>query len=117
MFPYKFSNCVKFSAVESASPLQGKRIQPQFRNHVLTSHVNMWRFTAIKRDKEKTIRSYSENSRHLPPPNSTAGWTTQPLFCERIEMAAISAAMTLWREPPHVSAQTSKTMYAFEPHG
>lgn len=67
MLIYELNDDVEFCPVESSRPFQRNRVQPAFRNHIFASHMDMWRFTTVKGDKEKTIRTYSQNSRHLYP--------------------------------------------------
>ena len=55
MLLYELSDRVEFRPVESSCPFQRKRVQPEFRHHVLASHMNMGRFTTVKGYKEKTI--------------------------------------------------------------
>jgi hypothetical protein len=65
MLLYELSDRIQLCPVESSRPFQGRGIQPEFRNPVLASHMNMRRFTAVKGDEEKTICTYSHNRRHV----------------------------------------------------
>ena len=45
-------NRVELNSVEPPWPFEGNRIQPELCSHVLAPYVNVWRFTAVKRNKE-----------------------------------------------------------------
>lgn len=55
---------IEFRTVESSCLLQSNRVKPKFCNHVFASDMNMRGFTAVQRNKEKTVLAYSQDRRH-----------------------------------------------------
>lgn len=48
MLLYEPGNRVELRPVESPCPLEGNRLQPEFRDHVLASHIDRRRFAALR---------------------------------------------------------------------
>lgn len=51
-------------SAQSASPLQGDRIQPEFGHHVIAPHMNMGRLVTIQGHKEEPILTSPQNGWH-----------------------------------------------------
>jgi hypothetical protein len=54
-------DCVQFHAAKASRSFEGHGLKPNFRHHVLTSHVNVRWFAPIQGHKEETIRTTSQN--------------------------------------------------------
>jgi len=55
---------VQLYPAEASGTFKRNRFQPEFRDEVLASDVNVRRPAQVQGHKEKAIRTYSENSRH-----------------------------------------------------
>ncbi len=55
MLLHELGNCVEFRPAESPSALKNNRVQPEFRDHALASHMDMRRFSAVKGHKEEKV--------------------------------------------------------------
>jgi hypothetical protein len=64
MLVHELCDFVQFPSTEASSALQRNRLQPEFRNHILASHVNMRWFASIQGYEEETVGTYPEDSRH-----------------------------------------------------
>src|SRR5579864_7424643 len=65
MFVDQLHNCVQLHAAESSSALQRNRLEPELRNHVFTSDMDVRRLAAIQGYEEKTMGTYLEDGRHF----------------------------------------------------
>ena len=106
MLLYELADCIKLGPAESAGSLQRDRIQPEFRNHVLAPHMNMWRLTAVKGDKEQPIRTCSQNRRHLPPVQFYPGYGILSIFLSTSTTYPLIALAT--SRPPRAAARGSR---------
>jgi hypothetical protein len=64
MLIYKLRKHIQFMPAEAPGSLKRNRLQPELRNHVRPSNVNMRRLGPVQRNKEKPIRTRSEDSGH-----------------------------------------------------
>jgi hypothetical protein len=64
MFAYKLRKHIQLMPAESPGSLKGDWLQPELRDHVPPPDVNVRRLRPIQGNKEKPIRTRSENSRH-----------------------------------------------------
>lgn len=55
MLMHKLRDRVELRPVEASRPFDHNRIQPEFCDLVLASHMHMGRLTVVKGHKEKTI--------------------------------------------------------------
>ena len=62
---YRVLNRIELLPVEATRSLQSHGIQPKLGYHILAPDVNMWRFPAVQRDEEETIRTISQDRRHV----------------------------------------------------
>ncbi len=57
-------NRIQFAGAETSGSLKCHGIQPELRNHILASDVNMRRLASVQGHEEKAVATYSENGRH-----------------------------------------------------